>query len=547
MIKKIALYWHTLRYLKLGQVYQRLKFIFFHPKPNCSPSPELRAYISFWRGSVQLAPSLIGPWEFSFFGQRGSLLEIGWDGPDRDKLWRYNQHYFADLNAISAIDRYPWHVDILNKWVEQNLPGCGVGWEPYPTSLRIVNWIKWALAGNNFPAICVHSLAIQVRFLSRRLEHHLLGNHLLANAKALVFAGLFFQGNESAAWLRKGLRIIKSEIAEQVLKDGGHFERSPMYHAIILEDLLDLINLSKIFPNAIDFSIVSNWEEIVKKMLFWLQLMTHPDGQFSMFNDTAFNIAGNHKTLHNYARVLEIEVDSYLSESDLTAYWLESSGYIRIASNKAVVFLDVAPVGPDYLPGHAHADSLSFELSVYGQRVIVNGGTSQYGVGFQRSIERKTQSHSTVEVDGLSSSEVWGAFRVARRAKPFNLEVNAEKDNIFVACSHDGYKRLKGNPIHRREWILTTGNLTIRDWIKGGSHTSIARFILHPTTTIVKESCKSWSIYTPLGDSLQFKVLEGEGFIETASYAPEFGNVIKTQCIAIRLVSGKSHVTLQWH
>jgi hypothetical protein len=38
---------------------------------------------------------------------------------------------------------------------------------------------------------------MQVRFLRKRLEVHLLGNHLFANAKALVFAGLYFSGDEA--------------------------------------------------------------------------------------------------------------------------------------------------------------------------------------------------------------------------------------------------------------------------------------------------------------------------------------------------------------
>ena len=81
-----------------------------------------------------------------------------------------------------------------------------------------------------------------------------------------------------------------------------------------------------------------------------------------------------------------------------------------------MALLDVAPVGPDYLPGHAHADTLSFELSLFGQRVLVNSGTSQYEAGPERSRQRGTAAHNTVIVDGHDSSEVWAGFRVARRA-----------------------------------------------------------------------------------------------------------------------------------
>ncbi len=108
----------------------------------------------------------------------------------------------------------------------------------------MVNWIKWFLAGASPEPEWLDSLADQVRVLERRLEFHLLGNHLLANAKALVFAGFFFEGPDAQRWLYRGRTILDSELPEQVLPDGGHFERSPMYHAIILEDLLDLENLS---------------------------------------------------------------------------------------------------------------------------------------------------------------------------------------------------------------------------------------------------------------------------------------------------------------
>ena len=152
--------------------------------------------------------------------------------------------------------RHPWHLALLQRWVNENPPGHGNGWEPYPTSLRIVNWIKWSLTfatkPGGVPAVlppaCLQSLAVQARWLSSRLEHHLLGNHLFANAKALVYAGAFFVGPEADRWRHLGLRLLARELDEQILPDGGHFERSPMYHAILLEDVLDLINLAGAYP-----------------------------------------------------------------------------------------------------------------------------------------------------------------------------------------------------------------------------------------------------------------------------------------------------------
>ena len=121
---------------------------------------------------------------------------MGWSRR-KSKLWRYNQHYFDDLNAEQAVDRVEWHRELLNDWISNNPPFKGNGWEPYPTSLRLVNWIKWALSGVELPAYYLESMVLQARWLERRIEWHLLGNHLFANAKALVFVGTYFSGPEA--------------------------------------------------------------------------------------------------------------------------------------------------------------------------------------------------------------------------------------------------------------------------------------------------------------------------------------------------------------
>ena len=133
-------------------------------------------------------------------------------------------------------------------------------------------------------------LALQVRWLSKKIEWHILGNHLFANAKALVFAGLFFQGREANAWLAKGLRILSNEIPEQILPDGEHFERSPMYQTIILEDLLDLINLSNAFPDNLIVDFTKDLKSTATKMLNWLIAMCHQDGEISFFNDASIGL-----------------------------------------------------------------------------------------------------------------------------------------------------------------------------------------------------------------------------------------------------------------
>lgn len=460
-------YFHTLRYLRPIQFYGRLAQHLPRCPPKCSPPPELRHMSEAWSPTVSRRQSLVGPASFVFLNEGRSLdFPSDWDSPDIAKLWRYNLHYFDDLSAIGSSDRSQWQNALMDRWIVENPVGIGTGWEPYPLSIRIVNWIKLALSGRSLSAMQVHSLAIQVRYLTGRLEWHLLGNHLLTNAKALIFAGIFFSGTEAENWLRSGLRVLEKQLPEQILSDGAHYELSPMYHSLMLEDLLDLINLYVTYG----MHPPSHWWDITSRMGGWLSAMTHPDGEITFFNDAAQGIAPTPVELAAYANRLGL---NYAMCSPCAT----ASGYARLETDGAVLFMDLAPVGPDFLPGHAHADTLSFEFSLRGQRLMVNSGTSVYGQSAERERQRGTAAHNTVRVDGLDSSEVWHGFRVARRAKSHNVECGAGT----AAAMHDGYQRLPGCPEHHRRWQLGSGELTIKDEVAGlGHHRVEAYFHLHP-------------------------------------------------------------------
>ena len=133
------------------------------------------------------------------------------------------------------------------------------------------------------------------------MEHHLLGNHLFANAKALVFAGSFFEGEEADGWRERGRRILSRELSRQILPDGGHFERSPMYHAILLEDVLDLVNLAGAYPETVELGPLSFYWDSARDMGGWLQGMCHPDGVIGFFNDAAVGTAPTVAQLTDYA------------------------------------------------------------------------------------------------------------------------------------------------------------------------------------------------------------------------------------------------------
>lgn len=537
-------YWHTLRHLRPVQIYGRLCFRLWRPSPDMSPAPPLRK-AGEWIVPACVRPSMTSPSAFRFLNEEHSLDETGWNPSNIEKLWVYNLHYFADLGAQGAESRARWHRALMERWVRENPPGQGNGWEPYPTSLRIVNWIKWALAGNEMSTECVESLAVQARWLRKRMEWHILGNHLFVNAKALVFAGLFFEGPEADAWLNLGAQVLGAQIPEQILPDGGQFERSPMYHALALEDMLDLCNVLRAYPGACAWSPNDANAELelmvasrVQKMRCWLHAMCHPDGEISFFNDSAIGIAPSPAELDAYAMRLGFE--PLVACADGVTH-LAESGYIRVQRGEMVALLDVAPVGPDYLPGHAHADTLSFELSLHGHRVLMNSGTSVYGSGPERQRQRGTVAHNTVVVRGRDSSEVWGGFRVARRARPFGLQIQAQNEVIGIECSHDGYKRL--GAVHRRRWNFAGSSLKVMDET-GASSQSVWHFA--PEMAVKPEGARAFVASDPHGKAVRIGVEHASATQVASTVHKEFGSSVAA-AVLICEFDKLSTVAIDWN
>src|SRR5207248_25733 len=259
-----------------------------------------------------------------------------------------------------------------------------------------------------------------------------------------------------------------------------------MYHAAVLEDLLDLINLLRRYAREPPIE----WIGAASRMRAWLRAMTHPDGGIAFFNDAAFDIAPALSELDEYGARLAI-LDTIDGPGDAEPIVvLEASGYVRAAAGRACLICDCAPIGPDHLPGHAHADTLSFELSIGQQRVFVNSGTSQYGSDAERQRQRGTAAHNTVTIDCEDSSEVWGGFRVARRARARLHTATAANRSVVIEASHDGYMRLRGRNQHWRRWSLAEESLLIEDRISGRFRRAESRLHLHPKVEIGRASCR---------------------------------------------------------
>jgi len=429
---------------------------------------------------------------------------VDWN-PEAPALWTFNLHYFEYLDELPRAEQKA----LCREWVEANSVGREPAWHPYPTSRRIINWCK----ADFEDADLRRSLYRQAAFLSKSTETHLFGNHLLENARALLFAGCYFDGDEPALWKEQGLTLLRDQADEQILDDGGHFERSPMYHALMLEGYVDASNLLP--PGHPDQEFLT---EIVRRMSDFLVSMTHPDGRIALFNDAAHRIAPSTEEIVDYVR----RVTGYRPKRQQA---FAQTGYFRMDHGPLCFIIDGGAIGPDYLPAHAHADIFSYELYLGDVPFIVDAGTYGYDSGLMRSYVRSTKAHNTVCVDGVDQAECWSSFRVARRYAPEDVTLQQHGNTVVFDGCFTGYAHLIGDGIVHRRCVRARrrqGQVQVTDYVGGdGVHTVTSRLHLHPEVSVRPH--ERGCCLANRGRSLELSTVDSQVRLEEEWYCPEFG------------------------
>ena len=502
----ISKYYHTLKYLKSIQIYYQLKYrwrkIIGHKSRKVNKAFE--AKLLSWDTIIRPVGLWNGDRKFTFLNlSRSYKIDIDWNDSIHGKLWTYNLNYFECLNQSDIskddgvalmqnyVDSYSAHVD---------------GKEPYPTSLRILNWIKYINQHQILNESIDRTIGIDAYRLLDNLEYHLLANHLLENGFALLFAGVYLQ---DGSLLEKGSHIVESQLSEQILNDGAHYELSPMYHQLMLHRVLDSIQLLRVShaeKNLLDFL-----EKKAIKMLGWLLEVTFRNGDIPLVNDAAKNVNANTAQLVEYANKLKIKsVKTRLADS----------GYRKIDDGNYELFVDIGNIKPSYQPGHAHADTFSYLIHVDENPFIVEAGTNTYENNRRRKYERSTEAHNSVSVDGNNSSKVWSSFRVAKRA-----EVNdvSEEDN-YISASHNGFVKR-----HTRLWNCENCKIGIHDKFDVAIRNAISYVHFHPSVKILSNNDNS--IVTDRG-KIEFDG-HSKYLVEDYEYAEEFNEVMSAQVVKV--------------
>mgnify|MGYP006073247141 CR=1 FL=1 len=467
-LNRIKLTFHTVKYLRFEQIAYRVLYALRKRFVNKVYTKDINNSVESiqWSNTIQKATSYLGGSEFCFLNITQKFNDkIDWNYDEYGKLWTYNLNYFDFLNQVSINQS---EALILIKDYVSRTDELKDGLEPYPTSLRGINWIKYLSKENIQDEKISKSLYNQYLRLLDNLEYHLLGNHLLENGLSLLFGAYYFK--DDMLYL-KAKKIIEKELEEQILSDGAHFELSPMYHQIILDRVLDCIYLLKNNSWKDNFVFLSLLELKSGEMMSWLNEVTFKDGIIPMLNDSAFGIAPDTSSLLDYGEKLKI----FPRKIQLSA-----SGYRKFTNDNYELFTDVGEVGPIYQPGHAHADTFSFILNT-DKPIIVDTGLSTYNMGDIREEERSTIHHNTVTINAENSSKVWAGFRVADRA---NVTIEKDERSELIA-SHNGYK---GKGIkHTRSFEVEVSEICIIDSINKDSEAQ-AHFHFHPDCKLLLDS-----------------------------------------------------------
>ena len=487
--------WRQLAYRPVRRVQALLPSVVrFGPEPG-------------WRGPA-LLPALLaeGPGDparriaaaervldgrFEFLSRSERLDPPDWRRRYVSRLWTFQLHYFEYVLDLAWAARLTGRAEfaeraagLIDHWIDGTDPGRGDAWQPYPTAVRLDHWLR-ALAlledrvAPERRARMLRSVAAQATHLGRRLEFHLLANHLAKNYCGLAVAGLFCGGADADGWRTRGLEGLLGELAEQVLPDGTHYERSASYHAVVLADCLRIAALLRTTGAPVPAPL----EAAARRMLAAAGALIRPDGRSHGFNDGGDGL-GPRRT----------ELDALASAAGLPpipapagVLSLPDAGFYGFAEPDGTrLLVDAGPLGPDYQPAHGHCDLLSFELDVAGVSLVVDSGVHGYDGDPFREYARSTRAHSTVSVAGHEQSELWGTFRAARRA----ALVHAAAGCVGGAFQFDGAYRpyFDRGIIHARRIRWAAGELLVEDRVAGARGRAATSYLhLHPEWSVAVE------------------------------------------------------------
>ena len=488
-------------------------------RPMRVPEAPARDFRDLWPGDPARGARLLrGELEVE-----GTVRQFeGWSAADGPLAWRAAAQSFAwmrDLRTLGTDAARVHARDLVEDWLARGaaeplaaLPEIAAG----RICALLGHWdFVAATAEEAFRRRVLASLLADARAVVAGLPAESAHRGALVVMKASIAAAVAF---EEEAWLTRALRFLPAELERQFHPDGGHVERSPQAQMLAAQDLVEIRNLL----NGVGLDAPPTLASAIERAGSALRLFRHADQGLALFNGTR----------EEPGAIVDL-VLTHAQARGRAPMLLEETGFHRLAAGRTLVIADcgVPPPGRAPHPGtgqprggdrFAHAGTLSFEMSVGRDRLIVNCGASPASEPAWRDALRATAAHSTLVLADTNSSEVRDEG-LGRRPERVEVERHEMNGAQWLDASHDGWRRTHG-VVHRRRLYLSEGGDDLRgeDMLEPPGTTArpfVLRFHLHPGVSASLLEDGGVLLRLPGGQGWRLRARGAEAALEDSLYA----------------------------
>lgn len=406
-------------------------------------------------------------------------------------------------------------------------------WMPHSVCLRILNWIRYdalfyGCLDSDFRKQILEFVYKNSLFLSDNVEYGVGGNHLIENAVALIIAGVYFDNRQ---WRKQGRKILNNAASEQFFADGGHVERSPMYHLLMCQRFLTAYDtLSHTGVKCQDIRKVAHAAtEFIKKI-------RPPDDTIPLLNDSVFFEGLRLTECLKYAESVGItttEVEQMKTSPHTGYYWLENQ--------KERFLIPAHEVAVPHIPGHAHVHPGHFCFWVNETRVFTDTGVYGYLSGKRRANARSIRSHNTVQVADKDPVHTGSSFWLWGQINPV-VEYEPDETKLRMSYSVNNF----GVPSysHERTVSFKSGSWMITDSVRSQDFPVINRLHVHPDCEAKFEKEQA-IVKLPRKEKIIQITSSGwdEISIKTRPYYPEFGKEVPRDVLTFKSENSGSFST----
>lgn len=458
------------------------------------------------------------------------------DGSDVKWVWELSRFYQAfTLSKAYVITGNPIFLseykNQIKSWIKNNSYRKTVNWTcSMEVAIRSVNWLcgyslvkEEVQRDKEFMEIFNESLLLHAIHIYTNLEkgYEYSNNHYLADLAGLAFLGLYFKNskplsNLASKWIDYAIKELNKEVLKQIHLDGSSYECSTYYSKQILEILLHTTLMLRNNGYSLDERALMR----IKHLSFFIRSSVKPNGLSPLIGDCddgRFLVLSNYSNFdpRNFLEVLALSSElfgedllrEYRSRAIEASFWISgeesksykeatfekkdvhsfSSGFHFFRNGNVYLAARSGPMSYHGRGGHSHNDQLSFELSIFGNDIIVDPGTYVYtGSEDMRNLFRGSSMHNSPFLENQEQNMIY-------KGKVFELPEMThscfeyyDKSNL-IKCCHRGYYSRFGI-IVCREIQVESHSIHVRDYLRGSERKLQwnVNLVFSPDTTLRK-------------------------------------------------------------